>query len=137
MTCIASKTIAGYVELHDISIGSTLENVCAVLAQKLKKFPGRDIITFSSLSITNLFLKNTILLIVFPTKEDCGFVPSGSVLPTCAPSHATSDKVNVVELVLTNCNGIVVASKLVLSPGLTHSSHTPSPSKPLLAKNFK
>ena len=109
--------------------------VCAVLDQKLKKFPGRDITTFSSLSITNLFLKNTNWLIVLPTNEGSGFV-GGSLEPTAQFTHETWLTVNTPLASLTSCIVIVLALNSIFLPGSLHSSHTPSPSLSFSPKNF-
>src|SRR5210317_1817106 len=78
------------------SIGSASETVCAVNAHILKYSLGRDMITFSPLKNTNLFLKNIVLLILLPTKLGLGLV---TLSPTSlfaqsigATSNVRSDK---------------------------------------------
>ena len=80
--------IAGYSELAAISIGSLAIVWIADLAKKLVKSPGRDITIFSSASIANLFLKNSILLMFLPMKEGSGLVTSS---PTKASSHCGTE----------------------------------------------
>ena len=127
---------AGYSELHDTSMWSLGEAAIAETAQKLVKSPGLDKMTFSSLNIANLFLKNNSLLTVLPTKLALGFVPLGVVSPDLHLSQSIWSSTNDPSVCLASCIGNVVLSYSTSAPGLAHSSHIPSPSAPFLPMNF-